>query len=254
MRGQALNRHLATKKRTEEDSLESNIETRRISINVSATDETSGLLSLPARGHKGTAVILAHGAANDMTHPLLATFAEGLARAGYPVLRFNFLYADHGRKAPDRESLLVATWAAAYRFLKEGSGLRVDEVAAAGKSMGGRIASQMAAHGQLLISRLILLGYPLHRMGDSSILHDSHLYNITIPMLFIEGTRDTLCDVDALREVLSRLKAPHDLFTIEGGDHSFHVPKSTGLTEAEIYTRIVKKALEWLSVPIPPEG
>lgn len=232
--------------------MQSNIETRLVGIQVSDGDQTSGILSLPGREHRRTAVILAHGAANDMTHPLLVAFAEGLTSAGYPVLRFNFLYAERNRKTPDAEPLLAGAWAGALRFLKEDSGLAVGEMVAAGKSLGGRIASQMAAKGELQVNRLIFLGYPLHRMGDTTALHDSHLYDIGAPVLFIEGTRDTLCDMAALRGVLSRLKAPHDLLTIEGGDHSFHVPKSTGVTDKEIYGRMVTKTVEWLSVPTTP--
>lgn len=207
---------------------------------------TSGILSLPIRGHKETAVILAHGAANDMNNPLLVAFSDGLALSGYPVLRFNFLYAEHKRKAPDKEPLLVAVWGAAHKFLTVNLRLGPDHIVAAGKSLGGRIASQMAAEGHLPVDGLIFLGYPLHRMGDTSVLHDGHLYDINIPMLFVEGNRDTLCDMHALADVLSRLKAPHDLFTIDGGDHSFRVPRSAGPREDEIYARIVTKAAEWL--------
>lgn len=228
--------------------MQPNIETRQVTIGLSNKDQISGALSLPGNEHRGTAVILAHGAANDMTHPLLAAFAEGLAEAGYPVLRFNFLYAEHRRQSPDKEPLLATAWAGAYRFLKEESGLATGKIVAAGKSLGGRIASQMAEKGDLLVDRLIFLGYPLHRMGDTSALHDSHLYNITLPMLFVEGTRDALCHMAALKGVLSRLKAPHDLISIEGGDHSLHVPKSTGVTDEEIYGRVVAKTVEWLSV------
>jgi predicted alpha/beta-hydrolase family hydrolase len=231
--------------------LQPNIETRQVTFQVSDKDQTSGILSLPGKGHRGTAIILAHGAANDMTHPLLTTFAEGLASNGYPVLRFNFLYTERKRQSPDKETLLAAAWAGAYRFLKKESGLTAGEIVAAGKSLGGRIASQMTAKEELQVNRIIFLGYPLHRMGDTSALHDSHLCNITLPMLFVVGTRDTLCDMAALRGVLSRLRAPHDLLTIEGGDHSFHVPKSAGITNEEIYGCIVAKTVDWLSTTSP---
>lgn len=235
------------KRHQKEGILAPSIESRPLSIPVPNNDRTSGILSLPTAGCKPTAIILAHGAANDMMNPLLAAFAEGLAGAHYPVLRFNFLYAEQKRRSPDREPVLVAAWDAAYEFLKNG-GLEVDRIIAAGKSLGGRIASHMVAKGQLPVQGLMFLGYPLHRMGDAAVLHDSHLYSITVPMLFVEGTRDTLCDLGALAAVLGRLKAPHDLLTIEGGDHSFNVPKSAGLTPDEIYTRIVAKAADWLSI------
>jgi uncharacterized protein len=223
------------------------VETRVVAIPVSEKDHTSGILSFPPEGSKRTAIILAHGAANDMMNPLLVAFAEGLAEEGYPVLRFNFLYAEHQRKSPDKEPVLTAAWEAAHRFLKDDSGIAFDHVVAAGKSLGGRIASQMVTREQLPVEGLVFLGYPLHRMGDSSILHHDHLYSITIPMLFVEGTRDALCDMDALATVFSRLRGPHDLYAIEGGDHSFHVSKSAGLSDTEIYGRIVTKTAAWLS-------
>lgn len=229
--------------------MQGSVEDRKVTIPVGEKGHTSGMLSVPMGRPKKTALIVAHGAGNDMTNPLIATFANGMAAGGYPALRFNFLYMEQGRKAPDSESTLVATWQATYRFLKESSGLEIASVVAAGKSMGSRIASQMVAAGQLPVERLVFLGYPLHRAGDLARLRDAHLYEIRIPMLFIEGTRDTLCDLTALRGVLARLTAPHELYTIDGGDHSFHVPKSSELTEEEIHARVVNKTLDWLSQP-----
>ncbi len=225
----------------------SGIDIRHVTFPVGEHGTTSGILTVPAGKTKNLGIILAHGAGNDMTHALMAAFSEGLARAGHPVLRFNFLYAERKRKAPDKEPLLSAAWAAADRFFREDAGLKAVRVVAAGKSMGGRIASQMAAEGHLRAERLIFLGYPLHRAGDPSRLRDPHLYRLDVPMLFVEGTRDPLCDRHALTGVLSRLKAPHDLFVIEGGDHSFHVPKSAGLSDEDVYARIVDKSIAWLS-------
>ncbi len=225
----------------------SGIDVRHVAFPVGEHGTTSGILTKPAGEIKRLGIVLAHGAGNDMTHALMAAFSEGLARAGYPVLRFNFLYTERKRKAPDKEPLLTAAWAAAVRFFSEEAGLKGLRVVAAGKSMGGRIASQMAAEGDLRAERLIFLGYPLHRAGDPSVLRDSHLYRIDIPMLFIEGARDPLCNMAALGGVLSRLKVPHDLVVIEGGDHSFHVPKSAGLSDGEVYARIVEKSITWLS-------
>ena len=113
--------------------------------------------------------------------------------------------------------------------------------------MGGRIASQMVADGLLPVDRLIFLGYPLHSMINKEKLRDSHLYRITVPMLFFEGTRDPLCDLDRLETVLKKLGASSELYTIDGGDHSFHVPKAMGRTDEEILRKIVDKTLDWLS-------
>ncbi len=218
----------------------------RVKIPVAGEGETSAVISIPPEEAGKTTIIVAHGAGNDMENPLLAEFSRGLAASGHPSMRFNFLYKERGRKAPDSPAVLEKTWLAAYRFMTESSGLKVDSVVAAGKSMGGRIASQMVASGLLPASRLIFLGYPLHPAGSKEKLRDAHLYKIAIPMLFFAGTRDPLCDLTLLKSVLKKLAHPWDLYTIEGGDHSFHVPKSSGLKEEEIFSSIVNKTLKWL--------
>ncbi len=221
-------------------------ENRRISIPVEGKGHTSGILSVPERSHRKAAVIIGHGAGNDMNTPLIANLADGLAASGYPVLRFNFLYKEHGRKAPDTGETLIRTYQSAYGALKEASS-NVDTWIAAGKSMGGRIAAQMVANGILQVDRLIFLGYPLHPANNKETLRDTHLYRIKIPMLFFAGTRDPLCDLGRLQTVLKKLQGAWDLYTIEGGDHSFHVPKSMGTTDEEIYQKIIEKSVTWLS-------
>ncbi|MDR2019051.1 MAG: dienelactone hydrolase family protein [Syntrophobacterales bacterium] len=218
----------------------------KIAIPVGDKGSTSGILTRPAAATESRAVIVAHGAGNDMTTALLVAFAEGIAKAGYPVLRFNFLYSEHGRKTPDRPEALMDAWLAACRSFKEIMGSKATSITAAGKSLGGRMAAIMAADGILPADSLIFLGYPLHPMDNKEKLRDAHLYRVKIPMLFFEGTRDPLCDLGKLDPVLKSLQTSWDLFTIEGGDHSFHVPKSLGLTEEEVFGRIVKKTIDWL--------
>ncbi|HOD35417.1 MAG TPA: dienelactone hydrolase family protein [Syntrophales bacterium] len=216
----------------------------RVSIPVGARGATSGLLAIPGRYREGMAVVVAHGAGNDMESPLIASFAEGLADAGYLTLRFNFLYRDRGMRIPDDEKTLAETWQAAYRFIKEESGLSVHTFIAAGKSLGGRIASRMASAGLLPADRLIFLGYPLHPPEDRGKLRDAHLYTIKIPMLFFAGTRDPLCDLDLLKSVLDRIRAPWKLCTIEGGDHSFQ--RQGGPYDPSVHDRIVQETVLWL--------
>ena len=218
-----------------------------VAIPISESVKVSGILSIPDAAPKDTGVILAHGAGNDMSHPLLASLAEGLADAGYLALRFNFLYRDMGKKSPDNQDLLYLAWEGAYRFLAGHPQYRPKHILAAGKSLGGRIASQLAAEGTLAVERLIFLGYPLHAPGRKDRLRDAHLYKIAAPMLFFAGTRDQLCDLQLLRQVLSKLIAPWELEVIEGGDHSFHVPKSYATDPTEIYEQIVCRTVEWLS-------
>lgn len=221
---------------------------RSLSVCVEKGEAVSAVLTLPpGKGReRGTGVIVAHGAGNDMEHPLLISFADGLAEAGYPTLRFNFPYKEKGRKLPDPPGKLADTWAAASRVFREESGVAADRVVAAGKSMGGRIASQMAAAGALPVEGLIFLGYPLHPEGDPSRLRDAHLYRVGVPMLFFAGTRDRLCDLATLRGVLGKIPAPWTLELIEGGDHSFALPKAMGVPQADVIARIVNTSIRWL--------
>lgn len=224
----------------------------KVTIPVSSDESVSGVLAVPqgfAAG-KTAAVIIAHGAGNDMHSPLLVHFSEGLGRAGHLSLRFNFPYKELGRKAPDPQEKLVQTWQAAFEFIKGHPRFGTGRIVAAGKSMGGRIASQMAADGLLSAEALVFLGYPLHPPGKKDQLRDAHLYRITIPTLFFAGTRDSLCDIDLLRNVLNRMKAPWKLETIEGGDHSFVRPKSFKASEADVYERILQRTVVWLGQAI----
>jgi uncharacterized protein len=225
------------------------ITTERLVIPVGSRGSTSGIVAMPAGPQAKTGVIVAHGAGNDMNAALIVAFSEGLAREGFPVLRFNFLYAERGRKAPDRPETLMETWQSAYARFRENLGPRVSSYAAAGKSLGGRMASMLVAEGLLQVDRIIFLGYPLHPVDNKEKLRDEHLYRIRVPMLFFAGTRDPLCDLGKLAPVLERLQAPWDLHIIEGGDHSFHVPKSAGISEGEIHDRIVKESAGWLLKP-----
>ena len=191
-------------------------------------------------------MIVAHGAGNDMNAPLLSAFCSGLVRAGILTMRFNFPYKERGRKAPDPPHKLEAAWKAAYDFLLRNERGAPRHILGAGKSMGGRIASQMASAGALPVEKLIFLGYPLHPPGKKDKLRDAHLYAIRVPMLFFAGTRDPLCDLALLKEVLGRIEAPWSLEVIETGDHSFNVLKSTGTSRDEVYDGIVQKTREWL--------
>jgi uncharacterized protein len=223
-----------------------------VAIPVSADESVSGVLVVPQGFAAGrtAAVIAAHGAGNDMHNPLLVHFTEGLGRAGYLGLRFNFPYKEKGQKAPDPPEKLIRTWRAAFEFARNHPEFGTPHIVAAGKSMGGRIASQMTADGLLPAAALIFLGYPLHPPVRKDQLRDAHLYRLKIPMLFFAGTRDTLCDLELLKPVLGRLQAPAALEVIEGGDHSFVLPKSAKVTETQIYYGVLARTIAWLAQTI----
>ena len=160
---------------------------KKLTIPVGKDESVSAILTMPRNKILKTGVITAHGAGNDMENELLVAFTDGLANAGYPSLRFNFPYKEKGLKAPDGQRKLEDTWTAVYRYFQENSAVKVNHIIAAGKSMGGRVASQLIAGEKLAVDGLILLGYPLHPSGDQSKIRDAHLYKIGLPMLFLRA-------------------------------------------------------------------
>jgi predicted alpha/beta-hydrolase family hydrolase len=167
--------------------------------------------------------VVAHGAMNDMRHPFFVGVAEGLAAGGVSALRFNFPYTDAGRRYPDRPPVLFDAFQAALdEATKRAGGL---PVVAGGKSMGGRMASMMAAKQEesFPATALVFFGYPLHAPGKPDQRRDEHLPKIRIPMLFIQGTSDSLARFDLMEDLVGRLAPLARMHAIEGGDHSFRV-------------------------------
>ncbi|HEV2906465.1 MAG TPA: alpha/beta family hydrolase [Actinomycetota bacterium] len=196
--------------------------------------------ALTSAGKAAPLLILAHGAGRDMNDPLLGGFAEGLADEGISCLRFNFLYKELGRRAPDPEPVLREVWEAAFdRGTEIGS-----PVWAGGKSLGGRIASMVVADG-VPAKGLVFVGYPLHPPGKPERIRDAHLSSIRVPMLFLQGTKDPFARPDLLEKTIRKLGERATLHPIEGGDHSFRIrgtPKDdngTGRTLAQIAARFV---------------
>jgi hypothetical protein len=171
-------------------------------------------------GTAAPTLVLAHGAGSGMRSPFVAGVAERLAALGVATLRFEFPYMAAGRKAPDRPERLIESWRAAFAAAAERA---PGATLAGGKSMGGRIASMAAADG-MPAAGLVFLGYPLHPPGRPERIRDAHLPSVTVPMLFVQGTRDTFARPDLLDAVLARLGPLATQVTVEGGDHSFRVP------------------------------
>lgn len=205
---------------------------------------TSGEVSIRLDGEpSGTLLVLAHGAGAAMDHPFMTTVAEGLAGHGIAVLRFNFLYTEQGRKAPDRQNVLERTFASVVAATKSAYSPRA--LFLGGKSMGGRIASHLAAAGEPSAG-CVFLGYPLHPPGKPERIRDAHLYDIEVPLLFVEGTRDPFCPLDRLADVRARLSAPTDLLVIEDGDHSFRVRKTSARSNADALEELVRGTARWI--------
>lgn len=179
-------------------------------------------------------VVVAHGAGAGMDHPFLHGFTDALKGLGLATLRFNFPYREAGKKFPDRPPMAIAAWRAAMAAARAQAEARGDRgpVWAAGKSFGGRMASMAVADG-MEAAGLVYLGYPLHAPGKPEKLRDEHLYGLAIPMLFLQGTRDTFASPEIMADVVSRIGPNAVLQWVEGGDHSFAV-KGTKLPADEV--------------------
>jgi hypothetical protein len=179
-----------------------------------------------------------------MAHPFISTMHAGLAREGNVAVKFNFPYTEARRRAPDPRAVLERCFEAVLEAVARDSTIAPAWIAIGGKSLGGRIASYLAAGGAP-VRGLVLLGYPLHPAGRPERLRSDHLPRIKVPMLFVQGTRDPLCDLALLRPLLAHL--PHaTLHTIEGADHSFRVPRRDGRSDADVWAEIVAVAARWL--------
>lgn len=189
----------------------------RITIATPAGD-VSGVYTRPD-GADAT-VVVAHGAGAGMDHPFMVGYCEALAGLGIAALRFNFAYMEAGKKVPDRAPKALPVWAAALEEARRRSG--GEPVWAAGKSFGGRMASMAVAEGVMEAAGLVFLGYPLHPAGRPEKLRDEHLYGLAVPMLFLQGTRDTLATRDLLEGVAEKLPTA-TLRWFDDADHSFAV-------------------------------
>jgi hypothetical protein len=205
----------------------------------------AGDFSVTASRHgKGsTAVVLGHGAGGDRSTRMLVELAETLAESGRQAVLYNFPYSDHRRRAPDPPDVLERTARAAGDYAR--GGLGAQKVVLGGKSMGGRIASQAVAKGAPA-EGLVFLGYPLHPPGRTRILRDRHLPDIAVPMLFVQGTRDAFARWDLLEALRERLSPLASLHRVDGGDHSFGVPKRSGRKPAEVQKEVFDAILGWL--------
>jgi predicted alpha/beta-hydrolase family hydrolase len=216
-------------------------------IQVTPDIQVSSVWAMPDdyHGSEGGAVILAHGAGNDMNHPFMNHIHQVFAESGLLSVKFNFPYKEMGRKAPDRMPLLENTWRAVIRAVRDDPKLAPKHLYLAGKSMGGRVASHLAAQGQAC-DGLIFLGYPLHPAKQIDKQRMEHWANLPSPVLFVQGTRDALCDLDVLKAELPRIPAPVTLHVVEGGDHSFKVPKSLGRSQDGVWQDVGTAVTVWI--------
>jgi predicted alpha/beta-hydrolase family hydrolase len=206
-------------------------------------DDATSAIEYPAAGD--ALVALAHGAGADQEHAFLTAVAGALAQAGVAVVTFNFLYMERGRRAPDPGAELERQYRAALDFVAARI-LDGRALFAGGKSMGGRIASQLCAREPGGVRGLVFLGYPLHPPGKPAQLRSRHLPAVRAPMLFVHGTRDPFGSPDELAPLARDLAAGTRLFIVEGGDHSFKVPKRGPLAQDAVIPLITNTTVDWI--------
>jgi hypothetical protein len=192
---------------------------------------------------------MAHGAGAGMTHPFLADVATRLAGLGIATLRYQFPYMERGSKRPDAPAMAHATVRAAVaEAARRLPGLRL---IAGGKSFGGRMTSQAQAAAPLDgVRGIALFGFPLHPAGRPGAERAAHLIDVRVPLLFLQGTRDELADLDQLRPVVERLGSRARLETFADADHSFHVPARSRRTDADVRAALCDALAAWAETAV----
>lgn len=219
-------------------------------IPVPDAGEVSALLLEPPDA--AVMLVLGHGAGAGMRHRFMEEIAAALAVRRVTTLRYQFPYMEAGRRAPDRAPRLVATVRAAAATAVERAESQGLPVFAGGKSMGGRMTSTTAAEAPLAgVRGLVLFGFPLHPAGKPSTDRGDHLADVECPMLFLQGTRDRLADLDLLRPVLEKVAPAPRLHVVEDADHGFHVPKRSGRSDREVIDELAHEATDWMRETAP---
>jgi uncharacterized protein len=206
--------------------------------------QTSVLFERPTRDDTGVVFVCAHGAGGHMRDGNMEKLAHALRERGVGIARFNFLYRERGSARPDAMPRLEACMSAVVEHVR--TALAPRKLVIGGRSMGGRTASMLAAKG-FACDGLLLFAYPLHPAGQPQKLRDAHLPQIAVPVLCFNGTRDTLCERDLMECVLRTVGSNWDMHWLDGADHSFHVLKSSGRTDAQVLAEVADTTGRWLS-------
>ena len=195
------------------------------------------------------AVLLAHGAGSDQNSPALIAVSERLDAAGIPSHRFDYPYRRAGRKAPDRPPVLEAATREAAAQLAKDTGLPAGRLVLGGRSMGGRYCSMVAGHDTDAVAALglVLLGYPLHPAGKPEQLRTAHFPRLTMPVLFVSGDRDALAPRPALEKAVQAIPGPVSCHWLEGADHGYRVPKSSGRVPADVLAEVAEVTAAWVA-------
>jgi predicted alpha/beta-hydrolase family hydrolase len=209
---------------------------------VEGAGEVSALLARPKNAR--WLLVLAHGAGAGMTHPFMENLSDELSAVGVTTFRYQFPYMEQHRHVPDSPAVLTATVVAAVQAAREAAPDL--PLLTGGKSMGGRMTSQAAAQHPLDgVRGLVFVGFPLHPPNRPGTKRADHFARVTIPLLFLQGTRDTFADLKLLRPICAKLGPQATLHLIESADHSFHVLKSSKRTDAEVLRELAETTAAW---------
>ena len=221
----------------------SSTDPQAITITLADAQCVSGLLQAPPEPR--ACYVLAHGAGAGMTHPFMTSVAAGLAERGIATLRYQFLYMEQRSKRPDPPKVAHA----AVRAAMVEAARRLPDVPlfAGGKSFGGRMTSQAQAAAPMPgVRGLVFLGFPLHPPGKPSNERAKHLFEVSVPMLFLQGTRDELADLELLEPLSRELGNRATLKLFADADHSFHVPVRSGRKDAEVRAEVLDTMAAWM--------
>ena len=226
-------------------------ETEQLTVKVTDKESVTALLYPAAKKIRaGLTALLGHGAGANQLSGFMRMFARGLAARGLDVMTFNFVYMEQGRSVPDQVPKLESCFRAVIETIAKHRRLKANRLVIGGKSMGGRIASQVVAARAdkplaMDVSGLVFLGYPLHPPGNPARLRVEHLEKIQKPMLFVQGTRDALGTPEEIQPFVKNLHPPAKIYAIEGGDHSFKAPKKFGVPQEQIYEAAMDEIAHW---------
>lgn len=217
--------------------------TQALTLSLPNGETVSGLWQSPA--DPAAVLVLAHGAGAGMTHRHMAATADGLEARGVATLRYQFPYMEKSGKRPDTPAVAhAAVRAAAAEALRRAGDL---PLFAGGRSFGARMTSQAQAMAALPgVRGLVFFAFPLHASGKPGTDRAHHLRDVTVPMLFLQGTKDTLAELDLLKPVVAGLGPRATLVLAEDADHSFHVPARTGRKDPEVLAELLAQAVTWM--------
>ena len=219
-----------------------------LAVAVGTGASTTALVYAAANHRACCSLVLGHGAGAGQHSTFMVDFARALSDLDLDVITFNFLYIEQQRKLPDRAPVLEDCYRAVIDAVRAQLESARRALFIGGKSMGGRIATQVAAGDAALpIAGLVLLGYPLHPPGQPGKLRDAHLPAVRRPMLFVQGSRDTFGTPDELAPIVVRLAPAPTIHVIANADHSFKLSRKDPARQGEIYADIQRTVARWIT-------